>query len=128
MSNTLYNTLVRGWVQLDAIPSLPPADLGAGRFAVRSSDGHPVFQDQTGGLHDLLVGGGGGGSGIAIDAFVATPGQTVFTLSTTPTSSTAMFVNGALQKPTTDYTVAGTALTWLNNGFSLNGDVVEVIY
>lgn len=75
-------------------------------------------------------GGGGGASGVA-DAYVAIAAQTLFTLSSIPAVPAAVlfFVNGQKQTYTTNYTVVGTTLTWLNVGFSMSaGDEVAAFY
>jgi hypothetical protein len=54
------------------------------------------------------------------DDFVNPPlGQTTFTLSMTPSApgSVALYINGARQSPTRDFTVAGTIVTWTSGEF-----------
>src|SRR3990172_2964949 len=66
-----------------------------------------------------------------IDVFSATASQTAFTLTQTPQDNTdvRMNVNGVLYNLTTDYTVTGSAATWLNTPFSLSsGDKITFIY
>ncbi len=60
------------------------------------------------------------------DHFTPTSGQTHFLLTQTPVSEVEMFVNGARQKLTADFTVSVRNVTWLNNGFQLapSDDVV----
>lgn len=75
----------------------------------------------------------GGGAGNAVeDAFSPTPGQTVFTLSSTPNSSAAfaLYLNGQLRQDIVDYTVSGTTLTWLDpNGLTLVAtDILQARY
>lgn len=65
------------------------------------------------------------------DDFTPTNGQTVFALSETPSApeNLRLTVNGALYLQTTDYTVIGTVLTWLNTSFALTTvDWVEAFY
>lgn len=49
---------------------------------------------------------------------ISTPGQTVFTLSGTPSSNAnfTLYLNGQLRLRGVDYTQAGTTLTWLDPG------------
>lgn len=55
-----------------------------------------------------------------IDPFTPTAAQTAFALSQTPKAgSVMMFINGQLQKPTTDFTVAGTSLTYTAVDYAL---------
>lgn len=51
---------------------------------------------------------------------------TVYTMSYTPVSMMGVFLNGNLLRPTTDYTISGTAIT-LTNATS-SGDTVQAIY
>jgi hypothetical protein len=55
---------------------------------------------------------------------ITSPGQTVFTLLFTPVddAQVQVYVNGQQQTPTTDYTVSGTTLTWLDTDFTLETD------
>ncbi len=71
----------------------------------------------------LLVPGVGGHILWVEDEFIPTAGQTVFTLSSGPTdsNSTVVVVNGVIADDTTDYTVSGTTLTWLDTEHTLNG-------
>lgn len=61
---------------------------------------------------------------------VAVPGQTIFTLSRTfagPFSE--VLVNSASYTISTDYTIGGTTMTWLDTDFALEvGDRVIVVY
>jgi hypothetical protein len=52
------------------------------------------------------------------DAYTPTLGQTAFTLSQTPRADYLFLLtlNGAIQLESTDFTVSGTSLTWLNAG------------
>lgn len=73
----------------------------------------------------------GSGANFGDDRFVATPGQTLFTLSAPylATGLSVLFVNGAEYDVAVDYTIAGTTVTWLNTSFALEaGDVVTVKY
>jgi hypothetical protein len=66
-----------------------------------------------------------------VDKIVATALQTSFALSQTPKTATevAMFVNGIRYNYTTDYTIAGVTLTWLDTDFTMDaGDVVTLVY
>jgi len=66
-----------------------------------------------------------------VDSYVATLGQTAFTLTQTPldVTDTRLWVNGILYRRTVDYTVVATAVTWLNVPFVLAaGDIVTVTY
>lgn len=65
------------------------------------------------------------------DVFTPAPAQTVFVLSSAPSdpSQTMLFVNNVKYLITTDFTVSGSTLTWLDTEFALDAsDVVEVIY
>jgi len=58
-------------------------------------------------------------------------GQTLFTLSTIPgnVNLSLLMVNGQAQSYGIHYTIAGTTLTWLNVGFTLQTtDRVEIFY
>jgi hypothetical protein len=66
-----------------------------------------------------------------IDPFLApTAGQTAFPLSQTPKAgSVMMFINGQLQKPGTDFTVAGATLTYLAVDYAIAvTDAVHIAY
>jgi hypothetical protein len=75
----------------------------------------------------------GAGFGIRDTLPVATPGQTAFTLSSTPTSVTnsMLVLNGQIRfyGVGNDYTISGTTLTWINTSISLQTtDVLQVWY
>lgn len=62
---------------------------------------------------------------------VNTNGQTAFTLSNIPSSSSSvnMFLNGVQQSQTVDYNISDQNIIFLNNGFSLiTTDVVDFYY
>lgn len=66
-----------------------------------------------------------------VDQFVSGGGQTAFALSFVPNSpgDVMMYVNGIAYRNTTDFSVAGSTLTWLDNVFVLEaGDGVLVDY
>lgn len=80
-------------------------------------------QRQTVDMNDMRWHGAGGANGASLsglinaDIFTSTSGQTAFVASSTPLSTIGFWISGALQTPTTDYTVAGsvatvTAATW----------------
>lgn len=77
-----------------------------------------------------IPGGGMGGGGVVgtstRDPFTATAGQTVFTLSATPTGGFMAFRNGILLQDTVHYTRSGTTLTLADA--SVVGDAVTAIY
>lgn len=55
-----------------------------------------------------------------IDPFTPTAAQTAFALTQTPkVGSVLMFINGQMQRPTTDYTVAGSSLTYTAVDYAL---------
>ena len=60
----------------------------------------------------------GAGSAVRDVLTVTTPGQTAFTLSTTPqdVTVTQFYLNGQLRTYSTDYTISGTSLTWNDPG------------
>lgn len=65
------------------------------------------------------------------DEFTATGGQTVFALSRAPTdaNSFTLTVGPLTYDDTTDYTVAGTVLTWLDTDYALKaGDKLLARY
>jgi hypothetical protein len=63
-------------------------------------------------------------SGSAPQVFIATSGQTVFTLaSTVITAFTKAYLNGLRLTPTTDYTISGAVLT-LTSGATLNDELL----
>lgn len=78
---------------------------------------HPEFAP------DVAGSGGGGGATFQQDSFVALAAQTLFTLSMTYLASglSIIIVNGIVYAQGTDYTIAGTTLTWLNTPFVLVG-------
>ena len=56
-----------------------------------------------------------------IDPFTPTAAQTAFNLTQTPKAgSVQMFINGQMQRPTTDYTVAGSTLTYTEADYQLS--------
>lgn len=74
-------------------------------------------------------GAGPSGGTLTIDVIAATAGQTAFTTSLPPTSDVGFEVNGVLYQEPADYTVAGSAVTWLNTDFALQvGDKVQLVY
>jgi len=82
---------------------------------------------------DTEIGSGGGGTfDKREEVFVpSTPGQTAFTLAAAPAnpSDSSLFVNTVKYLYGTDFSIAGTALTWLDNEFTLDTqDTLEVIY
>lgn len=73
--------------------------------------------------------GGGGGSFIENEFVAASNGQTVFNLTATFAVGglSVLFVNGVGYAEGTDYTIAGTVLTWLDNDFPLEiGDELTI--
>lgn len=80
---------------------------------------------------DMTPGGGPGGFNRREQTFVPTLGQTVFTLTAAPVTpnDTSLFVNTVKYLFGIDYTVVGSALTWLDVEFALDSeDALEVIY
>lgn len=63
------------------------------------------------------------------DSFVALAAQTTFTLTTAYLASglSVLIVNGIVYAQGTDYTIAGTTLTWLNTPFTLAGGESVVV-
>jgi hypothetical protein len=78
--------------------------------------GKVLTSNGTGGIYwsDPTSGGGGGGDlTIISDTFNGNGSNTQFTLSvTTQTNKTFVYLNGVLQAPTTDYSVANNILTF----------------
>jgi len=75
--------------------------------------------------------GTSGGGNFNLDSFAPILGQTLFALTAVPSVPTEVlvYVNGVLYRIGVDYTVLGTALTWLNVLFGLGPpDVLEVYY
>lgn len=65
------------------------------------------------------------------DLTVTTDGQTTFALTPAPANAAAvrLFVNGVKYFPTSDFTISGSNLTWLDNLFTLKtSDHLEVVY
>lgn len=63
------------------------------------------------------------------EVFTATAGQTVFTLSSSPTQILEFFVNGVNYIEGINFTVLGSNVTWLNTPFIMAlGDTVEISY
>ena len=65
------------------------------------------------------------------DEFIATLGQVTFILTQAPLDSVSLTVtvNGVTYDDTSDYTVSGTTVTWLNTLFSMDvGDQVLIRY
>jgi len=89
--------------------------------------GKVLTANGTGGIYwgDAASGGGSGDLTIISDTFNGNGSNTVFTLSvTTTTDKTFVYLNGVLQTPTTDYSVANTTLTFITAPPSDN--VIEV--
>ena len=61
-----------------------------------------------------------------VDSYTANAGDTTFTLTETPlnVNTITVFVNGIYQKPTTNYTVSGTTLTFV--GSTSGSDEIDV--
>ena len=73
----------------------------------------------------------GAGSNRELELFTATAAQTIFGLGETPlnVAKVVMRVNGVAYKPTVDYSVVGSTLTWADIVFVLEtGDEVQVDY
>ena len=85
---------------------------GSANFVLKSAgSGNAFWAAESGG------GGGGGSSGpatITHDAFRGNNSTTAFTISTAPSAAKDLIVavDGLIQKPTIDYTVSGTTLTF----------------
>jgi len=65
------------------------------------------------------------------ETFVPANGQTIFNLANAPTnpSSVAVIVNTGKYLQGTNFTVAGSVVTWLDTPFALDtSDVVEIVY
>lgn len=74
----------------------------------------------------LLIPGGGT---LQVNTITATAGQTDFVTSLPPGSAVMMFVNGVQYQLATDFTVAGSNVTWLDTDFVLDdGDQVQLVY
>lgn len=96
-------------------------------LAVSSVDGVStvtVYADPT--THRLLVDSGGISSHFQTDTFTASNNQTIFTASLTVVYTLGFYVNGALQTPNSDYTVAVSVAT-LANGIP-QGSIVVWVY
>ena len=66
-----------------------------------------------------------------VETFTPSPAQTVFNLAMVPTvpNDTQFFVNNVKYLLTTDFTVVGSVVTWLDTEFALDSaDSVEIIY
>lgn len=81
---------------------------------------------------DGVLGSGSAGDQVQETIPVTTPGQTSFTISSTPSDETTvqMFINGLKQLYGTEYTVSGTTVSYLADGYySLSStDDVEFWY
>ena len=72
-------------------------------------------------------GGGGGATNLSLDTFTGNGSNTIYTLSyETSTNNAIVIINGAVQKPTSDYTVAAQTLTFTEAPYS--GDDIVVRY
>jgi plastocyanin len=73
---------------------------------------------------------GGGGGMFAFADFTPTLAQTVFILPSAPGAGATviMVVNGQVFYPVTSFTVVGATVTWLNVGFTLDGDDKVRVY
>lgn len=97
-------------------------------------DGQTGITGETGidGLQGVTGIGAGASSARIRDTFtgVVTNGQTMFTLSMTPSDTTLvqMEINGVLYRSTTFLTVSGTTLTWLDTFVLSSSDVVDIVY
>lgn len=86
------------------IPTLLGASSSDGKTPVR------VYADPT--THRLLVDASGAlSSSLQTDVFTATNAQTSFTASQTVVYTVGFYLDGLLQTPTTDYTVAASVAT-----------------
>ena len=72
----------------------------------------------------LLIPAGPVATNEKYNSFVPTLGQTVFTLSDIPTipSLSRLFVNGVQRAFIRHYTISGSQLTYLDNGYPLDPD------
>lgn len=94
-------------------------------LGVSSSDGEtPVklWADPT--THRLLV-DSVTSTTIQVDVFTSTDLQTAFTATRTPVTTIYLSINGLIQTPTTDYTVAGSTAT-LSSGIPAGYPVIWV--
>ena len=65
------------------------------------------------------------------DTYTPSNGQTIFTLTATPTDITDVdvYVNNVKYEQLTNYTVLSNAVTWLDTPFTMQTtDAVEIIY
>jgi hypothetical protein len=84
----------------------------------------PIYADPT--THRLFVESSGISSSFNTDVFTSTNGQTVFTASQNVAYTIYLSINGSIQTPNVDYTVAGGVAT-LTNGIP-SGNIVVWVY
>lgn len=88
----------------------------------------PIYADPT--THrlkvDVAVSGSDINSHITVDTFTSTNNQTVFTASQTVIGTIYLSINGAIQTPSSDYSVSGSTAT-LSSGIP-SGNIVLWCY
>jgi len=108
----------------EKVPTVSQLELG--EIAINTFDGK-MYIKKDDGTPTIVEIGGAGSSNAAIyerDSFIATAGQTEFTISSVADLIEA-YINGLLLNPTEDYTVSGNIVTLLVP--ALLNDEVEII-
>jgi hypothetical protein len=91
----------------------------------------PITVDNTDPANPIIGLSGGVGVVLHTENFVAAALQTLFNLAFAPSvpSSTLLFVDGVQYRYGVDFTVVGTAVTWLDTPFTLGlGNTVSIFY
>ena len=95
--------------------------------ATSSGGSNSVHATSTAIVSGAGGGGGGGDTNLSLDTFTGNGSNTIFTLSyESSTNNSIVIINGAVQKPTSDYTVAAQTLTFTEAPYT--GDEIVVRY
>lgn len=126
----LYAGLTPGdlyWLGADGRPAASPVAAAPQSIGVAASASTIHFSFGE----DVKPTVGGGGAPWVEDEFSATNGQVTFILSQAPTDANSLvfLVNGVAADDTTDYTISGQTITWLDNLFVMDtSDKVLIRY
>ena len=96
--------------------------------ATSSGGSNSVHATSTAIVSGAGGGGGGGDTNLSLNTFTGNGSNTIFTLSyESSTNNSIVIINGAVQKPTTDYTVAAQTLTFTEAPYADDEIVVRYI-
>lgn len=124
------------YVEFAQIPAPSAPSTGRGRVYLDSSTGQMSVRKADGTVVSLEQGGGGGGGSFSVFQDSEAPLGTIngtnptFTLQTAPNppGSLELTKNGVVQKPSVDFTVSGSTITFLTAAIPQTGDILLAWY